>query len=629
MATGNKDEPIIDGRVIDKGWFLETTEPYERIYSIKDPFEQARELLKMTQLAKDCKVNNFRDIYNKYVKSLANVGSYGYVENATSFTDQPLDLNAGEWQANDFGVAKTTDKGIIIACPHPVMPTERLVNIDTGVEKVRISYRKGGVWRSRICDHSQVASSRSVVGLSDYGVAVTSESAKHLVQYICDVENLNYDVIPEHNSVSRLGWVGQGDFSPYVDNLIFDGDISYKHLYESVQSKGSASEWIEFVKQIRLEGNVPTKVVLAASFASVLVEPCNMNCFFVHLWNGSGNGKTVALMLAASVWANPKVGEYITTFNSTAVGQELMAGFVNSLPLILDELQIQSGERKDFDKMIYKLSEGTGRDRGAKTGGLQKKATWRNCILTSGEAPITSTHSGSGAINRILEINTEGTKFFRNAKKTADFLMNHYGHAGRMFVDELIKDPTLVDLAKETQNGFFERLSGQDITEKQLMAASLILTADSLIDMLIFKDGNGLAIDEVTQFLATHGEVSQDMRAYEWLMDWLAQNRRRFSDGDDAPETWGRIKPNKVLIIRSVFNKACSENGFNASSFLGWMKRNGIIETEGRALTKRLSVGGIRCQCVVLRTDVTLAYGYDGTIPEGFEEVPKMEQTSF
>ena len=76
-------------------------------------------------------------------------------------------------------------------------------------------------------------------------------------------------------------------------------------------------------------------------------------------------------MLAASVWANPAIGEYIHTFDSTDVGQEVSAGFVNSMPLILDELQIQK-DRKDFDKIVYRLCEGVGRVRGARTGGLQK-----------------------------------------------------------------------------------------------------------------------------------------------------------------------------------------------------------------------------------------------------------------
>ncbi len=615
--------------IYTKEYFLDSTEPYEKLYQIESSFERERELTKLAQIAMKCGVRNFKALFNKYCKSVAVANNRSYAENVSNFTGQELELNTGGWKADDMGITRFGLSGYEeIACVHPIMPVERLVNIDTGIEKTRIAYCKGGIWRSKICDRSQLASSRSIVSLSDYGIAVTSENAKYLVQYICDVENLNYNLIPEHNSVSRLGWIGQTDFSPYVDDLIFDGDVSYKHLYDAVSEKGSAEKWIQFVRDIRAEGNIPTKIVLAAAFASILVEPCNCSCFFVHLWNGSGNGKTVALMLAASVWANPKIGEYITTFNSTAVGQELMAGFVNSLPLIMDELQIQNGDRRDFDKTIYKLSEGTGRDRGAKTGGLQRKATWRNCILTSGESPITSAHSGSGAVNRIVEINTEGTKFFANAKKTADFLMGNYGHAGKIFVEKLMEEPDLMELAKKMQGDFFERLSGKDITEKQIMAASLILTADALIDMLIFEDGNGLKIDEMTQFLSTHGEVSSDTRAYEWLLDWLAQNNKKFEGKDDLPEVWGKTEVGKISIIRNVFNKACADNGFNPSSFLSWMKRNNLIEAEGKGYTKRIRINGMKCQCVILKTERQPVYGYDET-PDGFQLIPKEEQIEF
>ncbi|MCI6820564.1 MAG: DUF927 domain-containing protein [Clostridiales bacterium] len=616
-------------KVYSKSDFIEGTTPFEEVYSfIDDPFELDRQVEKMSEIARMCGVKNFKTLFKGYCKKMKIAKNQTYVDNSTNFDGQELELATGPWRADDYGITREGAYGSeIVACVHPIMPVERLVNIDTGIEKLRIAYRKGRQWRNMIFDRKQLASASSIVGLSDYGVAVTSENAKFLVQYIHDIENLNYELIPEHNSVSRLGWIGRSDFSPYVDDLIFDGDISFKHLYDSVSPKGDPDEWIRFVKDIRAKGNVPTKIVLAASFASVLVEPCNSSPFFVHLWNGSGNGKTVALMLAASVWANPRVGEYISTFNSTAVGQELSAGFVNSLPLILDELQIQNGNRKDFDGMIYKLAEGAGRSRGAKTGGLQKKATWRNCILTSGESPITSAHSGAGAVNRIIEINTEGTKFFRNAKKTADFLTENYGHAGRMFVEKL-REPGAMDFARDAQKQFFETLSNEDITEKQVLAASLILTADVLIDTFIFKDGNGLRIDELSQFLSTHSEVSSDVRAYEWLIDWIAQNSKRFDADDDMPETWGRMDMDKISIIKNVFNKACSDNGYSPSSFLSWLKRNDMIETEGRAYTKRVRLNGMRCQCVILKRD-TVPGGIKENLPDGFEMVPENEQVEF
>lgn len=601
--------------------------PFEEVYKyIDNPFELQLQIDKMAAIAKKCGVTNFKTVFKEYCKTMKMVRNQTYAENATNFEEQELELATGPWQANDYGITREGAYGSeIVACVHPIMPVERLVNIDTGIEKLRIAYRKGRQWRSMIFERKQLASASSIVGLSDYGVAVTSENAKYLVQYIHDIENLNYELIPEHNSVSRLGWIGQNEFSPYVDDLIYDGNVSFQHFYDSVTQKGTLQGWIGFVRDIRAEGNIPTKIVLAASFASVLVKPCNCLPFFVHLWNGSGNGKTVALMLAASVWANPAVGEYIHTFDATDVGQELSAGFVNSLPLILDELQIQK-DRKDFDKTIYKLSEGVGRMRGAKTGGLQKMQTWKNCILTNGESPITSVSSGSGAVNRIIEINTEGTQFFKNAKKTADFVTENYGHAGKFFVEKLM-DPDLMDLAKKLQKDFFEKLSGKDITEKQTLAASLILTADALIDMLIFNDGNGLKIDELSQFLATHGEVSSDMRAYEWLIDWIAQNNKKFCSRDDMPETWGKNEPGKISIIRNVFNRACADNGYNASSFLSWLRRNNMIETEGRGYTKRVRINGMKCQCIVLKTNISLEYGCE--IPEGFQEVMDDEKDEF
>lgn len=605
--------------------FLDGTAPFEEVYRyINDPFELSRQVEKMNAVAKACGVSGFKDLFKKYCRKLKAVKNQVYMENATNFEGQELELSSGPWSADDYGISKIGKDGLeVVACVHPIMPVERLVNIDTGIEKLRIAYKKGGRWRELISDRKTLATARSIVNLSDYGVAVTSESAKNLVQYISDVENLNYDGIPEHRSVGRLGWVEENTFSPYVDSLIFDGAEQFEHVFNAVKPKGSREKWLEFVKGIRAENNVPAKIVLAASFASVLVKPCNCLPFFVHLWNGSGNGKTVALMLAASVWAHPEIGRYVHTFNGTAVGQEMMAGFCNSLPLMLDELQIKNCKRSDFDEMIYKLSEGAGRLRGAKTGGIQELKTWRNCVLTTGEEPISSGRSGGGAINRIIEINTNAIQFFSDAKGVADFLIRNHGFAGRGFVEALMA-PENMRLAKDTQKGMYDSLKGRDITDKQMMAASLILTADALIDAWIFQDGNGLAVEEVAQFLSTHSEVSADARAYEWLIGWLAQNGKKFEQGGDYAEVWGKVNQTSgtVAVIKDVLAKACAENGYNYESFLSWMKRENRLELQknGKGYTKAVRICGISCHCVVVK---------NADLYEGFEPAEEGEVEDF
>jgi hypothetical protein len=585
-----------------KSDFIETTLPYEFVYRlIDDKFQMELALEKMSEIARNVGIKNFKTLYKNYCRSMKSRNGENYSENVSNFTGQPFELITEGWRADDFGIVKDGPfGGEIIACVHPIMPVKRLINIDGGVEKLEIAFRKGYQWRKEIFDRKQLASANSIVpSLSDRGVAVTSESAKHLVQFLHDVENRNYDKIPESMSVTRLGWIGEYGFSPYMDNIIFDGEASFRHRFESVKQHGNYDAWLKAVKKIRSSGNVPAKMLLAASFASVLVEPCGGLPFFVHLFGGTGTGKTVGMMLAASVWADPEMGRYVHTFNSTMVAQELSAGFVNSMPLILDELQIIK-DKKDFDQIIYQLSEGVGRSRGQKTGGLQRTTTWQNCIITSGEQPISNSNSGGGAINRIIEISCDDVNLFDEPDKLVAVLRKNYGYAGKKFIEELMK-PNKLELAKELQEKMYQDLLKTDVTEKQALAASLILVADALIDDIIFDDGCDLSVKEVSAFLSTHAEVSTHVRAFAWLNDWIAQHGSKFDESNSpTSEVWGKYSHGKLYIIRDKFDSACRERGFNAATFLPWLKKNGHLDTRERGFTRQNTINRAQCECVVL-----------------------------
>lgn len=579
--------------------FLNSTIPFEEVYKYKDdPFELKRAIEKMAEVARLAGVKNFKALFKDYQIKMKQAAGNN-IGNTTNFDGQEIELDTGTWIADDFGITRPTLTGEGVACVHPIMPVRRLVNIDTGIEKLKLAYRKGRNWRTIICDKDQLASANKIVGLSNYGIAVTSENAKFLVQYIHDTENLNYDLIPENNSVGRLGWIGDYGFSPYVEDLVFDGDLSFKHFFEAVSEHGNFERWLEMVRDIR-KGSVYARIVLAASFASVLVEPCGALPFFVHLWGGTETGKTVALMLAASVWANPEMGKYIHTFNSTAVAQELSASFVNSMPLILDELQIIK-ERKDFDNMIYQLSEGVGRNRGQKSGGLQRTTSWNNCILTTGEQPISGGSSGAGAVNRIIEINCEDLRLFQNPVKVADTVKKNYGHAGKLWVHEL-QNPVIMNEVKELQKKIYKELCSGETTEKQALSASLILTADEMIGKLVFKDSNFLSVSDIEPFLSSKAEVDQNARAYEWLCDFISQNQRFFKDDEDENrERWGAFNDNEtVCIITSVFNKICVNEGYNPKSLLAWLKRNNLIDTGRKGFAKAKRIGSVVANCVYL-----------------------------
>ena len=202
--------------------------------------------------------------------------------------------------------------------------------------------------------------------------------------------------------------------------------------------------------------------MLAASFASVLVEPLKVLSFLVHLWSasGSGYGKTVSLMLAASVWANPTPGQFIHNFSDTLVGLEKTAAFFNSLPNCIDELQtLRNKDNKN--KIIYMLAQGSGRTRGTRQNTVAAAGYWHNCTLTTGEEPLTTDNGQDGSINRVLELECYSDMFDGAAARIADTVKENYGHAGKLFIENLINTDT--ELIKTIYEGFNRVLIADEV----------------------------------------------------------------------------------------------------------------------------------------------------------------------
>ena len=586
--------------------FYNSSEPYSFLYQYKDDkflLGQMREKLK-AQAAK-VGVKGFVGLWNAYLETINQQRGIS-MDNATQFDGQEIELFSGQYICDEYGVSMTDKYGYEqVVCRHPIMPVERLVNIDSGEERLKLAYKKGRVWRSIIVEKSVIASSSSILQLAANGIMVNSENAKALSTYILEMEQLNYELIPEQKSVGRLGWVGEHGFSPFVDDLVFDGETNFKHIFNAVKSEGSRNAWLYAMQDLRKEKS-PGRLFLAASFASAILEPCGLLPFFLHAWGGTETGKTVGLMIAASVWACPKMGEYITTFNSTLVGQEMTASFLNSLPMCIDELQIQSSSGiRDFDRIIYQLTEGVGRTRGAKTGGLQKMNTWKNCIITNGEHPISNANSGGGAVNRVIEFECD-EKVYSDLVGICAVIQSNYGFAGREFVEYLQTDGAF-DRVNALQKEYYRELLKSDSTDKQAASASAILAADHIATELIFKDGNNLTVADLEKIMAKKKEVNVNCRALEFIYELVERNPNRFKAnefGEYQGEVWGKSEETCIYIIKSVFDREMGNGGFNSTAFLAWAKRNDIIITDNGKRTKKARITGSATNCVCIKKNL-------------------------
>lgn len=559
------------------------------------PSAQIREqqLLGLETRAKELKItNNFKRLYKSVqAEMIQNQKQINSLE--TEFTKPPdnLKLKCKNYVCNDLGVTKpdfdpvlTRTKDVLV-CTHPILPIERLINIDTNIEKVKLAFYKDRKWQTVIAERNTLASKNKILQLANTGIEVNENNAKELITYISELIAINPETIPCNQAVTHLGWVDNDKFIPYIKDFRFDGDRSFEGVFKDINSKGDYELWKEKMHELRVESET-LHFIIAASFASVLIEKIHINPFIVHLWGKSGTGKTVALMIAMSVWGNPKIGHLVKNLNSTNVGLERLSAFLNNIPFAGDELQAIKNKYSDFSELIYSLTQGEGKSRGTVDGGIAEQLKWNCVYITTGEEPITLENSKEGVKNRVIEIE-ENKPIIDNGKEIVNFLLDNYGHAGKEFIETLPNEEYLNKRHTEIFNSLNEKIKS---TGKQTNAIALVMLADELISKNIFFD-KSLTIEQAEKYFSK--DIDEAERIYNLIIDYFYQNIKKFND-DTNGEFLGTYDTNStgeisaIYFIPSILKKFLSENNINFDGIKSKLLKSGYIECEkGRYTTMK------------------------------------------
>lgn len=499
----------------------------------------------------------------------------------TDFGRPEGEMLCGGWIANQESIWIPTLIGEKTACFHPILPIARLKNMQTNTEKIMISFKRDGYWHDITVDKAVTVSASKILKLADYGVMVTSETAKALVQYLVELES--YNDLPLHHSTSKFGWMGT-EFIPFDQNVVFDDESKFKELSNSLIECGSYAVWMDLIKKLRQnKDHYETQIYMSAAFASVLVKPLNLLPFITNIWGKTGAGKTVALMVACSIYADPSEGRYITDSYSTQNAFEIRLDVENHLPLLMDDLsKVRDKLGDNFTDLIYLLCSGRGKDRSNIDLGLNKVKTWQNTILTNMERPLANETMRGGAINRILDFQMKPGHIFSNGNAVVETIKDNYGHAGREFVELIKKLGTeyIGDIRKDFEQKIKEEAKKQESVkeEKQILPLSLILTADKLATEYIFKDGIYLDLSELVAQLKDVDEVSENERAYQTIIDIVSMNTQKF-DPDETykGEVWGFIKDGYVNIYPTAFRKIAVSENFSVKGFCEWAKEKNLL----------------------------------------------------
>lgn len=518
-------------------------------------------------------------------------------------------------------------------CWKPILITRQLRDVGSGDLKVEYAFKDSVGWVTRIAPRDTLATARTITKLSAYGADVTSENAAQVVRWLSALERANSDLILNQKCVSQYGWVDKEHFAPchLGDEIQFDG-TGWGRYANVGKTAGTLEGWVEAMREAR-KNNI-FRFILAAGFAAPLLKIVGERIFIIYNWSDSRGGKTAALYAALSAWGDPQ--DLVSSFNTTNVFAERLAGLFSDLPVGLNERQLAGGgaRQQDFlDKLVYQLAEGSSKGRGAREGGVQEQISWRNIILANGEEPLTGQASQSGTNTRALEIFGSPFNDEEAASQMYTATAKNHGCAGTAFIERLTKaDKDKLRQAREQLMTDLRRALNTKLRHHAAYMAVVCL-ADLLIDQWLFgndaasalRDAVAMAKEVFGAMSASEGEEASDVnrRAYDFLLGWVASNRDQFTDEYRGATRYGFVEagdPEHIIVFPTVFDDALQKAGFSPKKTRRWLVANGKVDTttEGERVRDvvRKSINGVRSWMIRLSIADEPA-----PTPEGFTEV--------
>lgn len=555
---------------------------FAQIYQIfKSEVNNENELQIIDNLKQQCEINKIskRD-FDKLVKQVKE--KLNEQNKPVAFVKQdclPSNIkNVGEdYIISDRGIFLINGRFEVEVCPHPVFPVEILKDIETGEEKVRIAYKRKNIWHNDIIlDRIDIATTKGIIKLASYGLLVNDQNAGYLVKFFCDIEKLNEEEFKVVNAVGSLGYSKFG-FVPYSADVIYNNNNNDDNRrFKLYKEHGDFNIWKE--KQIEILKHTIPKIIIGASYASLLIEKIGINPFGVHLWGETGLGKSVALLSGASIYGYPDIKNGIVyTGNATANGLETRLSFVKNCAFYLDELSILS--QKQIDDMIYLIMQGQGKARMSRNGGSKDTYYWNLVSISNAEMPITNDLSKGGAFNRIIQIGATQPIFGGlNLPDIANCFKENYGFGANLFLNNINIDE-IITLKKRYYN---EVIAFTE--DKQANSASVLLTAFEIAMKYVYKTDIKLTAKEIIPYLNSTDEISQVLRGYRKLIEWIDANYKMFNEEEINQQKWGNetaTKENEKItnIFPFKFSEFCNLININEKQFLIGLREHKLIFT--------------------------------------------------
>ncbi|TNV61423.1 DUF927 domain-containing protein [Corallococcus exiguus] len=515
-----------------------------------------------------------------------------------------------------LGIFKFTDKGNLSTIASAPINITETGEDEHGTCYVTVRWLYGQRERVETVPRAKVSGS-DILELAGRGAPLTSNNSKRVQDFLQAQEQHSHAILPRVRIFTQSGW--SHDLRSFVvgrqvigepGRVIMPGDAAF---LDALKPAGSADEHLRLMLAVRDKGPI-AEMAWAAGFAAPLLRLLAMRSMCLSVWGPSGAGKSAVQAITTSVWGRPSGLKISGDVSSAALQGELARH--RDLPTWVDDTQLTREYMTSL--LAYLVGTETSGARATQTGELRTRKTWRSLAFISGEKPLLQVGGAAGAKNRTLEVCAQPLGDVALASLTHQGLEKHHGHAGPLFILELMARYTNTDRLEKLREQH-RQLAFKMATEtaEQARYAALLVLADVLARTLVCGEeesrARAAALDAGQAFCAAVKKESRETQAtadaaYDFIMGFVAANWLGFSQSgafkrpgmvlDEKDDTGRSI----VAIFHTTMQEIAREGRFDTRQVLTELVMKGLALKDEGHLTRKVSVEGkrVRAYCVVL-----------------------------
>ncbi|AZM54140.1 hypothetical protein DMA15_17480 [Streptomyces sp. WAC 01529] len=338
---------------------------------------------------------------------------------------------------------------------------------------------------SRIVSRETAKRGRKLIEtLGSAGLPCVEGDARAVEKWLAEFEASNVHRIPSEQLARWLGWQDDGTFvSSPEDGIKVDTAFEEQRGPARAHArKGTLEGWQDTIACLA-DFPVP-RVAIAAALAAPLLKPLGLNSFTLDISSRSTKGKTTALQVALSAWADPSEhASAMSNWRTTLYAIEKRLNLVRGIVTVFDETMAVTDDSL-IDEVLYQLPMNHGKARSG--GAFGNMLPWETILLSSGERPALSFTTSQGAAARILgtTIAPFGDGGGPVAAAAREGVLAHHGHAGPEFIQYILSglaQPNGRDKLKEHHRRLVDEFrGGGDMTNRRAPMVAVLALAEAL-----------------------------------------------------------------------------------------------------------------------------------------------------